>query len=489
MVHHPSIQRCPKPVALPIVFVPGIMGSRLKNGNGDTVWSPVDSMRNTVALALADARKKRRMLVGLNDAHGHDPDYLQVDYGNVEMFYSHINPGPGPRHLPPPPAAQEKFDRNWGGLILSFYGDFLSWLTETAPSGTTVQRPQQFTEVHYEVWAHPYNWTNDNLDSGGRLAETVQAAIDGTIQKYAGTDVQVLKPVLITHSMGGLVARAYMQLHGGAGAVHAVMHGAMPTDGAPTTYKRMLAGFEGTSRFVLGTNQVQVTATAGNMPGALQLLPNQRHKDVAGDTDWLRCIGRDGTQRWSKPSANPYSEIYLNQSDWWRLIYREYLNPAGNEDEAYEAYVLQLTKVSTFHARLGTDGFHPKTIMFYADDPDLLAWDKIEWKQTAHRDDPDPTSTVNNNNRGTFEWGEWLQSVHFFGPYQQGAQFVAQTRYEIQDKSAPGDGTVHAGSGRHERVESHAMQEGFEHDAAFDNTQARALVAEWLFDMLEEQVS
>lgn len=469
-----SVQTCPEPVAMPIVFVPGIMGSRLRRSSDPAgtkaVWDP-DRRANGLWNAWNGAEGKRNALIGTPANAGFRSGFLRVDYGEVGGNLS-----------------QRDIDRNWGGLLQTFYGAFVSWMQNTAQQPASGQLPRGCSNVNYEVWAHPYNWTDDNTNSGRDLAATVDSALAGTKEIYDPRGIRVLKPVVVTHSMGGLVSRAFTQLHGGSGKVHGVIHGAMPTDGAPATYKRMLAGFEGNfgmawiMRHALGANQRETTATAGNMPGALQLLPNTRHKSVDGSTDWLKCTDRSGSTRWSKPSGNPYAEIYVNQSDWWRLIYRHYLNPAGNERAALASFQQQLTKAARLHNSLGPSGFHPNTRMFYSDDRGFLAWDQVEWRNTGGSETPGPGTTLRNDNRGTMEWGTNELT-------QRGTRFDLSSRYELQEPDAPGDATVHSGSGRHVRGPmSVATSSGFEHADAFNPREVRTLVAEWLMDMVREQI-
>ena len=59
---HSSVQYCPKSVALPIVFVPGLMGSRLRiKGTPDLAWDPMDNIKNALDLLKANAAGKREM--------------------------------------------------------------------------------------------------------------------------------------------------------------------------------------------------------------------------------------------------------------------------------------------------------------------------------------------------------------------------------------------------------------------------------------------
>lgn len=480
-----TVAECPEPCAMPIIFVPGIMGSRLRRTGGRLVWDPdngIDwnpfaaSQGSLAANAMAGARTKRRNLVG-PPGTGFRSGYLQVDRGRPDGNLD-----------------QERIDRGWGGLHQDSYFQFMMWLDVVAeqPSTAGTDVPARCHARKYEAFAHPYNWTDDNRNSGRDLARTVASAVARTTEKWArDPDVRILKPVIVTHSMGGLVSRAYTQIHGGAGDVHGVIHGAMPTDGAPAAYKRMLAGFEDAARFVLGADQAQVTATAGNMPGALQLLPNSQHKSVDGSTDWLRLINRNGSARRSHPSGDPYSEIYTEARTWWRLIHQQYLDPEGDPTgrAARAQSMRQIAKARQFDQAMSSNGFHPNTRMFYSDDAGHKAWDKVEWKQTARHDTAASGQDFHNDRRGTMEWGEWYTPPpNPFGGMTM-PQFLANTRYEIQPAAAPGDATVHAGSGRHTRGQmSVASRRGFEHQYAYNERSVRPLVAGWLFDMAMEQL-
>ena len=305
----PSVASCPERVALPVIFVPGIMGRRLRNAETKKLmWLPESAVAQLWDKGFADARKKRRALVG-EPEDNYSSDYLEVHPGAVGGLFT-----------------EQRISRGWGGVMWSFYGGFLSWLEHTAKFDSS-KLPRGCHSVNYEVWAYPYNWTDDNKNSAkgqGKskgvgsdvgLKKVIETTISETTEKYKDQDVRILKPVLVTHSMGGLVGRAFCKLLGGDDMLHGVIHGAMPTDGAPATYKRMLAGAEGAAALVLGWDQAETTATAGNMPGALQLLPNKRHKGVDGSSNWLRVNTRQRVMLESLPRADPYSEIYRNQSD------------------------------------------------------------------------------------------------------------------------------------------------------------------------------
>jgi hypothetical protein len=132
--------------------------------------------------------------------------------------------------------------------------------------------------------------------------------------------------IVVTHSMGGLVSRALTEIHG-CSSVLGVVHGVQPATGAPATYKRMRAGFEGPAQVILGRDAGEVTAVLSSAPGGLELLPTFDYND---GQPWLKVREKKSASNpkefLSLPSAggDPYSEIY-SSTEWYGLV------PAANE--------------------------------------------------------------------------------------------------------------------------------------------------------------
>lgn len=503
-----DVAKCPPKAVLPVIFVPGIMGSRLEKSNGTIVWDPPttgqprDSTRATdpqirqedllspvwqdrpgnpaifpgppsegdtrgqfhkraqdevqgalsgaVEWGLMDGLERRERLIGAAGAPFKD-DFLRVNLGSKAKFSSRLGPD----------IIDMALSRGWGGCVWEFYGGFLRWLHY---EGSAAICPG--ATVKLEVWAHPYNWTDDNRNSGQKLAGIVEKAYSEARQKYAGnSEYPVLKPVVITHSMGGLVARAYAKHFGGADACHAMIHGAMPTQGAPAAYKRMRAGFEGKSKVVLGWNGAEVTAVLGNSPGGLELLPSQLHKTADNGRQWLfprgeAYLGGGILEDRRLPAADPYAEIYRNRTDWWRLLNADWVNPG--KGDGYAFYLPQLEKAQAFHDDLGSY-FHPNTRMFYS--KDYSSWDRVEIKSLVRQTD------------GT--------SVYDFGSEM------------IASPSAPGDGTVHTGSAESLPADVECLFSNLEtgadfnftHEAAYSKREVRHQIAIWLNEIVWEQMA
>jgi hypothetical protein len=189
----------------------------------------------------------------------------------------------------------------------------------------------------FPVYACGYNWTDDNANSGARLAARIQEIIQEAKQ-VTGLCQMV---ILITHSMGGLVARWASEQAGAQSSILGVVHGVQPATGAAAAYWRIKAGFEGlgpTSR-VLGHSAREVTPILGNIPGGLELLPNKLHRANNGSSSWLTITGYGPTV--SKPeSGDPYSDIYrrpavvrpkkdekASTNAYWGLVDPDLLDP------------------------------------------------------------------------------------------------------------------------------------------------------------------
>ena len=175
------------------------------------------------------------------------------------------------------------------------------------------------------------------------------------------------KVILVTHSMGGLVARYYsecLDLDGGTGNqnIYGIVHGVMPSTGAAPAYTRMKRGTENpessakgyiTSQ-ILGRNAAEMTAICSQSAGPLELLPS-----VDYGTDWLKITDRHGVTT-SLPGNNPYANLYLKRDVWWKLIDENLLNPYNVSldkiqiEADWEIYSGIMAKVKEFHDKISS---------------------------------------------------------------------------------------------------------------------------------------
>jgi pimeloyl-ACP methyl ester carboxylesterase len=384
---------------LPIIFVPGIMGSRLKNQEGKTVWDPdyAGFMLLKYGGFWISAKNRKQRIIG----EKFDPSYLEV-----------FNDDPEHNKVLADPHDKKRDKRGWGGVYWNSCGEFLKKL-QTRQWDQTVNL---FFEFPVHVFG--YNWTASNDLAGQKLA----AEIDRVIQLYRDMGRYCDYVILVTHSMGGLVARSACMREGVKDKVLGIVHAAQPSEGSPAAYWRMKGGFERPhsvpdmdimqwfknpvkafkhkkanliqgegigipftdlkisegkiAAWILGTDGEEVTALLGNMPGGLELLPNKHYKSNDGEPGWLELIDSNGNKK-ALPKMDPYNEIYREQELYYRLVNPDWLNPGTKNETAkletindplssWGNYLDCLTQAETFHENLAAASLHPETYQYYA---------------------------------------------------------------------------------------------------------------------------
>ena len=237
---------------VPVVFLPGVMGSRLRLG--ESRWDP-DSVRNMIGWATNRVETTRTLL-------SLDTDGEVLDE-------------PGDDDVP-----EDRVARGWAGVAWGFYGRFLQDL-----------EAQRFGPFSTPVYAVGYDWRQDNRDSGRDVATRI-----GEILQEHGAQ----RYILVTHSMGGLVARAMLKQdsEGMAGKALGVVHIAQPVTGAAVFYRRMFtgarAGPDGGAlspsgivlRNILGTSRRSFQTILSVVPGPMQLMVTPLYRDTGG-RPWL----------------------------------------------------------------------------------------------------------------------------------------------------------------------------------------------------------
>jgi hypothetical protein len=366
---------------IPIVFVPGIMGSRLKK-NGKKVWDPDARgfMFWKYGMASVDAADKKAALIGDDFAPGdlvpHDDDaehnskFAEVD-GQT------------------PPEWGTAAERGWGTVSWGTYGEILLKLqaAETYPAAL-----RAFFD--FPVHAVGYNWAASSVDAGAELAKRI-----GKIVDHHAKGGLCKKVIVVTHSKGGLVARGAVEKEQGAkDKVLGVVHGVQPAAGAAAAYWRMKAGFERTKKWgfefpsptawCLGTNGEEVTALLGWMPGGLQLLPSPDYTDNSGSKKWLRLCDHDGNEQASY-GDDAYEQIYKNEDPkaYWRLINKAYLlpekKPKVTPAVAWGRFCSKVNRAKAFHEDLSGKA-HPETQAFYGSGKKHPSCDRAEYRAVVY---------------------------------------------------------------------------------------------------------
>jgi hypothetical protein len=229
------------PAPYPIVFFPGVMGSRLYFENSGNYWDPDSTWRMLRWLPVWPIRSdddNRRTL------HASEPAGVLLDPLDSSVDADGVQHG-------------------WGGVVWSFYGDYLKLLRDLAGD--------------QPAFAVGYDWRQDIHWLGEYAADKLRACLDLT-----GAD----KLRIVTHSMGGLVVRAAFRFAPDlVQRIDKVLHVCQPCTGAVVLYRRlftgMMSGLDGGGgvsdrafRLLLGTSRAGFIGNMSGQPGPLQLLPS-----------------------------------------------------------------------------------------------------------------------------------------------------------------------------------------------------------------------
>ena len=449
---------------IPIVFIPGIMGSNLRvqgqaipevrkhfeEEHREADFTTDAWLAPNIRYSNAELGKQvAQELAGDDSAtvrvakrwDGYGPKLRQV---LLNPATTEVNPdGFIPDTLPALPTAPrrpgpgEARRRGWGTVHWDSYGEFLNHLetslqwgafyTEDSidtqamrlkhhvPFGEAYSFPAAvlpaFEEMdhaarfRYPVFAFGYNWTRSNLESAEQLLER----IDQWIAEYQAAGHDCRQVILVTHSMGGLVARIAARMDknaqggkGGKKQILGVIHGVMPAIGAPLLYRRMVGGTEPEPRaaflpqlhnaftLISGRTAADTTPVIANAPGCLELLPSHLYPPR-----WLRVerdLGRGKVELlFAFPQQDdPYQEIYEQKEAWWRLVDPRLLDPAlihsktktgYDPEKGWKAYLTRIAKVKEFHQEnLGKDDYHDreKSFGFYSEG--LRTFASVRWR-------------------------------------------------------------------------------------------------------------
>ncbi len=308
---------------IPIIFVPGVMGSRFDTGVPGRVWDP-DSVRAMAPWgaqlgALGEQQATRSAFRATPTPAAPLPSFssdasdAMITSSLYMQWINHFLPTANPPVSPETKAAFLKFyvARGWQGVAWAFYGNLLIHLE------TMIQPHHPFEgSSRFPVYAFGYDWRQSNTVSGTFLADFINEVLDAT-ENNGATHV-----VLVTHSMGGLVVRGMLQARPeSVPKVLGVAHCLQPSNGAAVCYRRFLSGQTGDLDNAAGAVAAWILdrilgptapAYAYNMsgaPGPLQLLPNHVYQ-----------AGYDGGGSWitGLDSSVDLSQIYqlYGQPTW-----------------------------------------------------------------------------------------------------------------------------------------------------------------------------
>jgi len=297
---------------IPIVFVPGVMGSRLTFTAIDESWDPDSSWAMIHWLRISADRSRAELR--------HSTPAVVMTTGN---------------DLSP-----DELKHGYAGVAKDFYVPFLRYL-----------RSRSFKlGVATPVYAVGYDWRQSNKASGAYLIKQ----IDRILAAEGASHI-----ILLSHSMGGMVTRSAMK-DGLASKVLGVVHIFQPVDGAPVLYRRFFTGalssIDGGFGLstILGNTPEKFATVSSGMPGPLQLLPTNRYRDTAG-APWMKYKQGGVTASW----AGDVYEHYTGAAGPPALM--NFAGPPRGVSAAAAADLkANVIKARSFHAAL--DRYqHPKT--------------------------------------------------------------------------------------------------------------------------------
>ncbi|MGX2953124.1 hypothetical protein ACWAU3_09080 [Shewanella sp. JL219SE-S6] len=221
---------------------------------------------------------------------------MEVDPGTEDYFRVYTSV--------PKSQMKQKTARGWGEVLWDSYGPLLRHLESKEPLFKRL-----YPGLQFPVFAVGYNWMRSNETAGERLKDKLEEFRTQLLKEdkegdNLGLTKDDIKFVVISHSMGGYASRAGFILSGLESQVEAVIHGAMPTHGSPSTYYQFRSGAVGgglagqVAKQVLGKNAADTTAILGFCQGGLELMPNKLYVDAANKGSGCLSIK---TQR-NKPS-------------------------------------------------------------------------------------------------------------------------------------------------------------------------------------------
>jgi pimeloyl-ACP methyl ester carboxylesterase len=423
---------------VPVIFIPGTMGTNLRVRSdvplppgyplkpGEPAWRPPNN--DAAALLYASDWKKRSPKVRQLILH---PDYVEVDEsGELDIANCHLE-----RSVMRQRGWGEIFNGSYGTLLfelqshleMTFQFDMLNqrhirarwkevmqamqsdplqrWgVRSVAP--LTESELEKYAEYQYPIYACGYNW----LQSCGESAKRLERRIVEIIDWWRNRKHQCKQVILVTHSMGGLVARACAKRI--PDRIAGIVHGVMPALGAPLAYRRLACGTEcenpgndaldhykaGKFADIAGRRPEDTTPVLSVAPGALELLPNQLHPrpwlyvSVVRNTPHgeRRETASDCLHLPNESQPNPY-DLYRDMSSWYRLIDPGLSNPANLYRDTRGGVVQKIREAiktaETFHDWLG-DYYHRTTFAYYGTDKAHPAYGQIRW--VAH----EPSTSV-----------------------------------------------------------------------------------------------
>jgi pimeloyl-ACP methyl ester carboxylesterase len=233
-----------------IVVLPGIMGSTLYR-NGSPVWEPSGDAVLAGLASLFRSVKTLQLPVGVGDNHPGDGVTAEALMPDVRL-----------------PLGIWTFDLGYTALV-----DFLATTFDVNTDAGAGPR---------NLITFPYDWRLSNRYNGAELGKVVQPAL--VEWRAQGGECAEAKLVFICHSMGGLVARWYIDRLGGAEVTRRLITLGTPHRGALNALDQLGNGV----KKGIGPFKLSLTNFARSLPALHQLLPEYACIEKSGPNDLVK---------------------------------------------------------------------------------------------------------------------------------------------------------------------------------------------------------
>jgi len=326
----------PKKTILPVIYVPGIFASRIKNASsGETIWDPddLDSMKNSFINGIigsiigsdvtwTDKKIDKKTKILHADGKILDTHHDKI----IKSVIKRIKQGKPYRRLLElvkidPWVADGTFDeeptdkeakrikslaeeeyarrqsRGWYE-ILDRYADIMEQIYML-----------NHKDFLFPTYGFGFDWRVDMHGEAERFVKRIDQVLAQTRYPEFGKEKQdylidpAQKVIIVTHSMGSIMSRYASEVLGASSKIHSIIHLNQPTTGAPILYRRFQGGTSAEKRFpfsidaigdnvfneILGNNSYHFTRVGGMLAGAIQLLPTNDYVCAeTGDKKWLQ---------------------------------------------------------------------------------------------------------------------------------------------------------------------------------------------------------
>lgn len=515
---------------LPIIFLPGIMGSNLRmsrarqdemNKTNNIAWRPENTTASLTLSRASTAVRQNQLDPLTTEVDEYDPATNPTGNASETADKRHDNAKVGfilsvgidtpllmddPATTKPRKSKEQKArERGWGEIFFDSYRELLemceqhlntafryermdSWWTnivgvspaEWQASATPALQPLNEETLKkavkgcwFPVHAMGYNWLQSNRDSGVRVAKRITALME----RYKEQGYHCEKVIVVTHSMGGLVGRAL--IHPAMGKLEdkvlGIVHGVMPAIGAGAAYKRMRCGFEDPGLDSMSPLLSVTAKVLGNFgPEVMAVLGNAQGglellPSKAYGNNWLQLTQARQIIKSLPEKGDPYEEIYKIRNKWYGLLREDWINPASNRLSGFENSALLLDKAKKFHEAI-VSTYHPQSYAHYGADRKHPAWRYVVWEinQTLTRFDIDQLQIVTDNRQG---------ELHVIDPkWSATTTPVGGLGVNMQPADDPGDQTVPVHSAEHQllsgKFKGIFRQSGYEHQNSYKDERA-----------------